>query len=682
VRMRALILITLSLALSSCADSRDPSEGSENTAVFHAKGTTDYVNPEGKAYVTNGYQPMEEALRDDPKPEDSTKSVTPSQPVVKPAAPTGNELRVRLKEFQISRFAANEFKPSRFGDHRVKIIVFFRNEEPVEFNGPLAGANGKWTITLANSHYTLGGKFTDTVPQKIDGDLTLVDTKTKDSAHILYNAYKAKLTVREDRTKKIAQGSVIDQQLKTLRDHTFGWVHNWMVVRGPAFYLVDIVKQVDDTNQTAFAAPIIAFKGESLQTGDEDHPAESLTPKVSSNISLVGNSQTSRRRWFQTEFQDPQSKETNDVILDVQGEREPKPSVGAGTTPPSKGQDLNDDSDDDDLDDTPLDTPDWSSLTPQPPTSSVTPSNPAQRPTQPPARPITPTPSTGTGRPAPTQPSPEQPALIPGTSYLKIDLSLPRTSRMSRDFARNRKLPGVVSWMTQYSSTNNWHHTDLAAFYRNANPFRAIIETIGRAYDVSPSFAYLTVIESPYFTGGQYKISAETKSTAVGPFQLLQGTAQGLGMISSGANDERRFFAPSACGAARYIAGLVNQFYDSDTTVSILGYYQGDGGAARAIACTYADRSMCFGKNYSRYKQLSKNYNYSYAEIATVAAIPKDQLDYVNKKLAIYFISEDITKYSFSTGGAARLPTNGTVFPSHQISDTLCRQTVNSMTGI
>jgi hypothetical protein len=685
VRVRALILITAILALGACADSREPSERAENTGNSDTAGTTGYVNPEGNAYITNGSKEMETALHNDPSPvvPSPAKTMVPSQ-TVKPAPPTGNELRVRLKEFQISRFKLNEFKPSRFGDHRYKLTVFFRNEDPVEFNGPLVGANGKWTIKQTSGHYTLSGKFTDTVPLKIDGDLTLVDDKAKDSAHIIYAAYKTKLSVREDRTKKVIAGSVFEQQLKLLRDHTFGWAHNWMVVRGPAFYLVDIVKQVDDPAQAgSFAAPIIAFKGESLQTGDEDHPAESLTPTVSSNISLIGNSPTSRHRWFQAQFEDPQSKETNDVIIDVQAEREPKPKVGIGTPSPGGSSDLGEDpDDDDDTYDIPPDVP--PQVQPPEPQAPVTPPvqpsqpvQPSNPPPQQPQQPAQPSPV----QPRPPQPQPVQP-LVPGTSYLKIDLSLPRTSRMSRDFARNRKIPGVVSWMNQYSNARDWHHNDLAAFYRNANPFRTIIETIGRAYDVSSSFAYLTVIESPYFTGGQYKISAETKSTAVGPFQLLQGTAQSLGMISSGANDERRYFAPSACGAARYIAGLVNEFYDSDTTVSILGYYQGDGGAARAIACTYADRSMCNGKNYSRYKQLSKSYNYSYAQIASVAAIPKDQLDYVNKKLAIYFISENISQYGFATGGVTHLPTNGTVFPSHQISDGLCRQTVSSMTGI
>ncbi|MGZ3722524.1 MAG: transglycosylase SLT domain-containing protein, partial [Bdellovibrionales bacterium] len=644
----------------------------------------------GTPYVTNGYKPMEEALRNDPQP---VKPTTPSQPV-NPTSPGAAplELRARLKEFQISRYKKNEFKPSRFGDHRFRITMFFRDGQQVEFNGPLTpnddpltAKDGQWKISATADHYTLSGKFTDTVPQKIDGDLNLVDNSNKETAHILYNAYKAKLTVREDRTKKVIPGSVFEQQLKNLRDRTFGWVHNWMVVRGVAFYIVDIVKQVDDGDHSTFAAPIMAFKGESLRTGDEDHPAESLTPKVSSNISLVGNSETSKRRWFQTKFEDPQSKETNDVIIDVQGDRTAKPAPSTGqpakvppatgqpsTGQPSAGNDTTDEDDLDDLDDA-IDQADLN--TPPSPVQPGTPQPPAG--TQP---------SVGQRQP-PAQPAPLQPQapvapLAPGSSYLKIDMSLPRTARMTRDFARNRKIPGVVAWMSQYANSANWHHNDLTAFYKYANPFRGIIETIGRAYDVSPSFAYLTVIESPYFTGGKYFISSETKSSAVGPFQLLSGTAKSLGMIYSGPYDERRFFAPSACGAARYIAELVHQFEDSDTTVAILGYYQGQGGAAKAIACTYGDQGACGGKNYSRYIALSKSYNYSYAQIDRVAAIPKDQRDYVNKKLAIYFISENISQYGFSGGGMPTLPRNGTVFPSHQINDGVCRQTVQAMTGI
>jgi hypothetical protein len=242
--------------------------------------------------------------------------------------------------------------------------------------------------------------------------------------------------------------------------------------------------------------------------------------------------------------------------------------------------------------------------------------------------------------------------------------------------------------MKQYQGS--WR-TSLDKFYRYASPFREIMETVGQAFDVSPVYAYLTVIESRYFTGGRYEIEGAKGSSALGPFQLLYNTAKEVGMYvteSKAASDERRFFVPSSCGAARYMRKLVDKFDDSDSTVAILAYYQGDGGAAAAIYCSFdpnvGDRKACArrinksfsGSDYGRFLNWAKKYDYTFREMERMDAISKDMSDYVNKKLAIYFISNNMSEYGFSAPSERALPANNTIMPRRALKDRECQDAV------
>src|SRR5205807_1697287 len=141
---------------------------------------------------------------------------------------------------------------------------------------------------------------------------------------------------------------------------------------------------------------------------------------------------------------------------------------------------------------------------------------------------------------------------------------------------------------------------------------------------------------------------------AYGPFQFKPEAAGEQGLRMDRSVDERAYFAPAACGAASYLGKLVNSYKDSDTTIAIIGYNQGEAGAARAIYCTYQDKSECRGKNWNKYVTWAKNYNFKFAEIEQVAAIPGPQIDYVDQKLAIYFISSNMEKYGMTIDAHSR----------------------------
>jgi hypothetical protein len=151
---------------------------------------------------------------------------------------------------------------------------------------------------------------------------------------------------------------------------------------------------------------------------------------------------------------------------------------------------------------------------------------------------------------------------------------------------------------------------------------------------------------TPYFQ--TYKIEHGDYSKirggyqSLGPFQLHDDTARGLGMfaqLSLPANDERRYFAPSACGAARLMVQLTTQFWKNDTVMAILGYNQGGGNAVK-----FANR-----------------WTFNWPETETFRTqISKTLLDYVNDKLAIYFIANNRHKFGFDSnrGETTSLPQN------------------------
>ncbi len=652
---KSLIVLVWTAALAACAPSGN--QAGSNSML----GTTGYTSPEGYDYVAGGDERVERALREPENPSApvSPKPAAPGQPQAKP-------LREKLKEFEISRFHVNETAAARFGEAKVALKIFFNTGAmPVAFKIDLVGAKPKFNVNGVSSGFTLAGELNDTEHQT-RGEFTLTENSSGESARIFYWAYKAKLRVRENRTVQVTPGSPFERQIKDLRDNTFGWVNNWTIVRGVSFFLVDIVKVVPH-GSSANPDSLLSFKGPSLRTGEAEHNVEGIG-SAPNRIKLVGNGEEGAGRMFQVTMQDPQTKQNNEFMLDLELDTPQAPPGQAPAAPVTP--------------DEPVEEPEYE----QEPTTLPNPQAPVPQP-QIPAQPGTPQPA----QPAqtPRTPTPAAEPVRTGKSYLRINAHLPRTAKMTNDFNRNRNLSGVKQWIEKYRGS--WR-TSLQAFYTYANPFRRVMEKVGQAFDVSPAYAYLTVIESVYFTGGRYKIQNAPNSTALGPFQLLTGTAREVGLMVGGSDDERRYFVPSSCGAAKYVRKLVDRFDDSDSTVAILAYFQGDGGAAAAIYCSFdpnaGNRQACAsrinknfsGQDYNRFLRLTKSYNYSYAEMDRMAAIPQHMRDYVNKKLAIYFISNDMAKYGFSTDGAPTgFPSNGTVMPGRALKDRECHSAASGI---
>lgn len=760
------------------------------------RGTTGGTNSKGIPYISTDPRVQKAAQQDPPDPTETAEEkkpepVVPGQPKLEPPKP----LRLRFKEFEINRYKTGQKTATRFGSDQIVIVLFFHEQPALTFNFRPTGKDGHYTFTQTSGQYTLTGKIDDNIPVRTLGDFTLTDTKSLESAHIFYNAYKAKMSVHEDTTETRVAGSILEQRINALKKDTFGWVNDWAVVKGMSFYLIDIVT-VQEVNKGASTPalplpppplPILAFKGESLRTGEKDYAAKSLVPTFAKDVSLVGNGENAQRRWFQTKLEG--GNETTEVILDftpevplltppplnitedAQGpqpldastpssaqEQEQIPGPAALPSAPSAPESTPTASPETQTPETqtaeatpsstqPAETvapppeiqpesaqPPQQQQQPEPPeppivqapfqpstsTASVPPQKPVTQapsttevkppapisttppppkpPAPPPPQPAKPTtppqPAKPTTPPQPAKPAtppqpakpatppqpakpaappqPAKPATTPkppvplrpqeyatyDDAYLRIDKTSARAIQMDRDFAQNINNPGVQRWIGIYTSQKR---EDLRRFYKFANPFRTMMEAIAKAFQVATSYAYLTVSESAYFKGG-YPINT-SEVGAHGPFQFMYGTAPTIGVSVTGV-DERAFFAPSACGGAKYIVQLVDAFANRDMTFGIMGYFAGQGGAEGA---------------YQRAKNLVRRYDFKFSDVESANYISQPLIDYVDDKLAIYFISNNMSKYHFTIeSGAPDLSQIKSVYPPRGISNRECSQVIEA----
>lgn len=659
--LKPWIFASLLIVLSACANSHQEQEGGL------LPGSTGGFDADGTDYVHNGDFRVDEALR-----KFTADNRAPHSPLAK-----------RLKEFEINRFKAGEKEPTRLGDDRFILKVFFKDRATVEFQGRFTQKGSTLLVDADRDGFHLNGQFDDSDHESL-GQFTLND-KDGNKAVIFYKAYKASLNVRENRSAPVLAGSAAEAQMKSFKSGSFAWVHNWTVLSGVSVYLVDIVKTVGGGK--AATPPIyFAFKGESKRTGLTDHPVTSLNSPVKEDVKLVGNGEGTGSRMFEfTIPDDKDDKKAGQFILEVEDEKPDQAPVDPNDVPMIFGP-----ADDPNLvTDIPKSKPQPEAPAPQNGSQPLPPAEPVQP--LPPQEEIHEVPATGgasntspsfSGQFAPPETSPS--VLNLSGAYFKIDLSQPRSARMIRDYNQNVNSSSTNKFIAKFQRAQR---VDMQNFLNHANPFRGMIESIGHTYDVAPAFAYLTVVESGYFTGNRpYQIQGNGSSSAVGPFQLLVAMAKEMGTrVTGGANDERRYFAPSACTAAKYTRKMVDKFRSGDATLAVLGYNQGDGGAAAAIYCAYGssgNHAGCAsrinhgftGRDYGRFLKLANNYDYKFIEMERMGALPQHMRDYVGKYLAVYFIANNMSRYGFkiSANAPKNLPTNGTVYPASAILDSKC----------
>lgn len=273
---------------------------------------------------------------------------------------------------------------------------------------------------------------------------------------------------------------------------------------------------------------------------------------------------------------------------------------------------------------------------------------------------------------------------LTASSYLKVDLTIPSVKKMIEDFENNYGSPGVSTWIQNF--TRKQQDRDyLIKSLQTAQPFRPLVQTIFQSFGVAPPAALVTFIESSFFGSGKFKLETNPESTASGPFQLLYGTAKDMGMkvfenakgVLPKAGDHRLFFVPSACGAADHLQKSVASIAKKDSTMAIAAYYLGNGGVASQI-----HQALTGVKPAKKdLLQLIKKYNLVYKDVARQRILPSHVITYVNRALALYFVTGNPIDNNFNWGPetGAKLPPNVVMPAFSEIQNSTCRQAVSNL---
>lgn len=113
--------------------------------------------------------------------------------------------------------------------------------------------------------------------------------------------------------------------------------------------------------------------------------------------------------------------------------------------------------------------------------------------------------------------------------------------------------PRAIGFVKDYLEI---HEERLLKMKEWGTPYFRLIESILKRYGLPPSLKYLAVIES------DLKANALSSAGAVGPWQLMPGTARDLGLTVSPSLDERTDLNKSTHAAATYLNELYKKLGD------------------------------------------------------------------------------------------------------------------------
>ena len=136
----------------------------------------------------------------------------------------------------------------------------------------------------------------------------------------------------------------------------------------------------------------------------------------------------------------------------------------------------------------------------------------------------------------------------------------------------SRLNPKAINFVQNYVNNQTGRLNKMKSWGR---PYFDLISTILEQHGLPSELKYLSVIES------DLKSSAVSWAGAVGPWQLMPGTARGLGLKVSKYKDERTDYYKSTHAAARYLTDLYGLF--NDWLLVIAAYNGGPGHVYSAI---------------------------------------------------------------------------------------------------
>lgn len=147
--------------------------------------------------------------------------------------------------------------------------------------------------------------------------------------------------------------------------------------------------------------------------------------------------------------------------------------------------------------------------------------------------------------------------------------------------------PRAITFVQDYMEKNG---EDLLKMKDWGRPYFNMIDGVLRKYGLPTELKYLAVIES------ELKPTATSWAGAVGPWQLMPGTARVLGLKVTHKVDERTNYHKSTHAAAKYLRDLYNEF--GDWLLVIAAYNGGPGNVYSAIKKSGGSRNFWKLQNY------------------------------------------------------------------------------------
>jgi Transglycosylase SLT domain len=138
---------------------------------------------------------------------------------------------------------------------------------------------------------------------------------------------------------------------------------------------------------------------------------------------------------------------------------------------------------------------------------------------------------------------------LPVANNVKVNNDIPKSSAEPKAPLNKMAAPFVKRYIRNSSGDLN------SIKHRSTVPF-GIIDSVFASYGLPVELKYLAVIES------ELKPAALSRVGALGPWQLMPGTAHILGLKVTSRNDERKSYSKSTRAAAKYLKDLYAQFGD------------------------------------------------------------------------------------------------------------------------
>ena len=179
--------------------------------------------------------------------------------------------------------------------------------------------------------------------------------------------------------------------------------------------------------------------------------------------------------------------------------------------------------------------------------------------------------------------------------------------------------PRAIGFVMDYLAV---HETRLEKMKTWGAPYFLLIENILQKYRLPISLKYLAVIES------NLKSNALSVAGAVGPWQLMPGTARELGLVVNSQHDERTDLNKSTHAAAKFLMQLHKEL--GDWLLVIAAY---NGGPARLQNIIRKTKSNDFWSIQNHLPAESRNHVKKF--IATHYIFEKDGSETTGKKIII-----------------------------------------------